>query len=88
MPTIEEAVEFLEESDNLEELKELGNLEILKEKLKLGEHVSLLNNKVVNHVTPESSDKKLSQKAIENLNRWYVREFEFIEQLKKLKLIQ
>jgi hypothetical protein len=65
-----------------------NDFEILKKKLKLAKHVSLLNNKVVNHVTPESSDKKLSPKAVENLSLWYQKEYQFINLLEKLRLIQ
>lgn len=51
----------------------------LRELLGLPDHVELPTDEVRSHRTPESFDRKLSDLAADNLERWYGRDYAFID---------
>ena len=56
-----------------------GDYEVLKQKLKLPEHAKLPTDEINTHRNPEGIDKRLEPEAIENLRKWYAREFDCLE---------
>ena len=55
-----------------------GDFERLKTLLKLGDEVSLPNDKVKSHRSPGGVDKTLSEEAAANIKQWYARDYRFI----------
>jgi hypothetical protein len=53
------------------------DFEILKEKLEIGD-VVLPQNNILMHKNPVNMDKRLSDKAVKNLRKWYNNEYEFL----------
>ena len=60
------------------------DFEILRSRLGLPEEARLPSDPTLAHRTPESLDRRLSTEAVENLERWYARDFEFFERCREL----
>jgi hypothetical protein len=56
-----------------------GDYEVLKRKLTLPEHAVLPTDEINTHRNPEGIDKRLEPEAIDNLRKWYAREFDCYE---------
>jgi hypothetical protein len=54
------------------------DFEILRSRLGLPEEARLPFDATLAHRNPENLDKRLSTEAVENLERWYARDFEFL----------
>ncbi len=55
------------------------NFQVLKRKLNLPDTAALPTDDINTHRNPEGIDKKLEPVAIENLKKWYAREFDFMD---------
>lgn len=60
----------------------------LKEVLGLPEDIELPANEVSMNKSPDGSNKYLSSEAIQNLREWYSRDYDFLNLLKKKKLLR
>jgi hypothetical protein len=64
-----------------------SDFEKLKQLLRLPSGLSLPKNEVERHENPKGLDKHLDDRAVQNLKKWYERDYQFIECLKKNGLI-
>ena len=60
------------------------DFERLKTALNLPKHVALPTSDIDTHRTPSGMSKTLEPLAVENLQRWYAQDYQFIEQCKRL----
>lgn len=51
---------------------------ILRSKLELPDHAELPDDEIISHRSPPGLDKTLRDQAIENLKKWYEKDFEFV----------
>ena len=58
----------------------------LKEKLNLSDTVNLPSDKVKMHKNPENTNKKLEDVSIDNLQKWFQKDYEFLEVIKGFNL--
>ena len=74
---------FVCEQENLE-----NDFKRLKDILSLPKHIELPKDSYQAHANPKDIDKKLESQAVINLKRWYSKDYEFLELLKKSDLIK
>ena len=49
-------------------------------------HPTLPDDDIAAHRNPSTLDRRLSDSALENLQRWYARDYEFFEECRELRL--
>jgi len=68
------------------ELKELNkDFKKFKQKLNIPDYVRLPKDKIKKHSNPIEYDKKLDEKSILNLKKWYSKDYDFIRLVKENK---
>ena len=66
------------------ELKELNkDFKKFKQKINLSDSIQLPKDKIKKHSNPIEYDKKLDEKSILNLKKWYSKDYDFIKLVKK-----
>jgi hypothetical protein len=56
-----------------------SDFEILKTKLMLPEDLALTSDEIIVHKNPDHLDKHLDDETIENLKKWYAKDYEFMD---------